>query len=103
MGSAGPQNSSERKREQEQLIAQAVSAIENIQLAGQTARAQINAAKECVLDTIRSESMQKQSDDALTATKRSELIKKLGEAVKSGNFPEVQHIRTLLSEEEKLP
>lgn len=83
----------------ERLIEDAAQELASIQITGQAVRSQIDVAKNQMLSAIKAENKQKQTSDALIAAKRSELIKKLGEAAKAGNLSEMQRIKNLLSEE----
>lgn len=83
----------------ERLIEDAAQELASIQITGQAVRSQIDVAKNQMLSAIEAENKQKQTSDALIAAKRSELIKKLGEAAKAGNLSEMQRIKNLLSEE----
>lgn len=92
-----PQNTvTETKR---QLIEKAIIEISDIQLTGQAVRMQIDTAKEYALDVIQADNAQKQLNDAHAATRRSELLKKMSDAAKSGNLSEMQHIKKLLDSE----
>ena len=93
------QSTADLKGVKERLIKEAAQEITSIQITGQAVRAQIDATKNEMLSTIEAENKQKHTGDALMAAKRSELIKKLGEAAKAGNLSEVQRIKNLLSEE----
>lgn len=81
------------------LIEEAAQEIANIQITGQMLRSQIDAAKDQMLNAIEAEDKLKQAEDAIMEAKRSELVKRLGEAAKSGNLSEMQRIRNFLSEE----
>lgn len=87
------------KSVKERLIEEAAQEITNIQITGQIIRAQIDTVKDQVLNAVEAEDKRKQAEDALMAAKRSELVKQLGEAAKSGNLAEMQRIRNLLSDE----
>lgn len=96
MENKNSQNAKEMTEIKKQLIEQAVTEIKDIQLTGQTARAQIDAMKGCVLEAIQADNTQKQVEDALTMAKRAELLNKLSDAARAGNLSEMQRLKKLL-------
>ena len=91
-----PQNTEELKEEKEQIIEQTAAEISDIRLTGQIFRAQIDTAKKLALDMIKADNEQKRREDSLAAEKRAELIKRMGDAAKSGDLTEMQRIKDLL-------